>query len=118
MTTDDTSLENVPYFIPAGEGSRHTIFPGVEIVTTAGRNMMLSVVRFEPAAVVLEHSHPHEQMGLLISGQLEFTIGDVTRTVSPGDIWRIPGGIKHKVTAIGGPAVAVDVFHPIREDYL
>ena len=37
------------YFLPAGSGSRHVIFPGVEIQTTAGKNLMLSVVRFEPA---------------------------------------------------------------------
>ncbi len=57
-------------------------------------------------------------MGLLISGRLEFTIGDVTRVVGPGDIWRIPGGVVHTVRAIDGPAVALDVFHPIRDDYL
>jgi quercetin dioxygenase-like cupin family protein len=49
---------------------------------------------------------------------MQFTIGDVTKIVNPGEIWRIPGGVKHKVVAIDGPVVAVDVFHPIREDYL
>lgn len=107
-----------PYFVPAGQGSRHNIFPGVDIVTTAGQKMLLSVVTFEPNAVVLEHCHPHEQMGYLVSGQLEFTIGGETRLVKPGDVWRIPGEVKHKVVAVGGPAVALDVFHPIREDYL
>ncbi|SIO61168.1 Cupin domain-containing protein [Singulisphaera sp. GP187] len=107
-----------PYFIPAGAGSRHQIFPGVEIRTTPGERMMLSVVTFEPGSVVLDHSHPHEQMGMMVSGRLEFTIGDVTRVLGPGDLWRIPGGIVHRVRALDGPAVALDVFHPIREDYL
>ena len=106
------------YFLPAGSGSRHVIFPGVEIQTTAGKNMMFSVVHLEPKSVVLEHSHPHEQMGMLISGRLEFTIGGITRQLGPGDIWRIPGGVLHSVRALDGPAVALDVFHPIREDYL
>lgn len=106
------------YFIPAGSGSRHVIFPGVEIRTTAGKNMMLSVVRFEPESVVLDHAHPHEQMGMLVEGQLEFTVGGVTRVLGPGDIWRIPGGVVHRVRALDHCAVALDVFHPIREDYL
>ncbi len=106
------------YFLPAGSGSRHTIFPGVEIQTTVGKNMMLSVVRFEPASVVLDHAHPHEQMGILVEGHLEFTIGGITRVLGPGDIWRIPGGVVHGVRAFDQPAVAFDVFHPIREDYL
>ena len=106
------------YFLPAGSGSRHVIFPGVEIHTTAGKNLMLSVVRFEPRSVVAEHSHPHEQMGILLEGRLEFTIGTVTRLLVPGDIWRIPGGVVHSVRALDGPVLALDVFHPIREDYL
>ena len=106
------------YFLPAGSGSRHVIFPGVEIHTTAGKNLMLSVVRFEPRSVVAEHSHPHEQMGILLEGRLEFTIGTVIRLLAPGDIWRIPGGVVHSVRALDGPVLALDVFHPIREDYL
>jgi quercetin dioxygenase-like cupin family protein len=106
------------YFVPAGHGSRHTIFPGVEICTTAGREMMLSLVTFEPGSVVTDHSHPHEQMGFMISGRAEFTVGGLTRVLGPGDIWKIPGGVSHRVRALDGPAVALDVFHPIREDYL
>ncbi len=106
------------YFASAGSGSRHLIFPGVEIRTTAGRQLMLSVVTFEPGSVVGEHSHPHEQMGMMISGRLEFTVAGITRVLGPGDIWRIPGGVVHSVRAFDQPAVALDVFHPIREDYL
>jgi quercetin dioxygenase-like cupin family protein len=106
------------FFVAAGTGSHHRIFPGVEIRTTACKHLMLSVVHLEDRSVVLDHSHPHEQMGILISGRLEFTIGGITRVLGPGDIWRIPGGVVHRVVAIDGPAVAVDVFHPIREDYL
>jgi quercetin dioxygenase-like cupin family protein len=106
------------YFIPAASGSRHVIFPGVEIRTAAGTNLMLSVVHLEPESVVLDHSHPHEQMGILLEGRLEFTVGGVTRLLGPGDMWRIPGGVVHRVRALDQPAVAIDVFHPIREDYL
>ncbi|WP_435017066.1 cupin domain-containing protein [Tundrisphaera sp. TA3] len=78
---------------------------------------MLSVVRFEPNSEVPDHSHPHEQMGMMISGRAEFTIGGETRVLGPGDIWRIPGGVLHRVRSLDGPAVALDVFHPVREDY-
>ena len=115
---EDQSSTSDPYFVSADEGSRHVIFPGVEIQTTAGGRMMLSVIRLEAESVVKPHSHPHEQMGILLEGRLEFTIGEVTRIVGPGDKWRIPGGVVHHVKAVGGPAVALDVFCPIREDYL
>ena len=114
----DRSSQAENYFISAGSGSRHLIFPGVEIRTTAGRGIMLSVVQLEPNAVVPDHAHPHEQMGIMISGQLEFTVGGITRVLGPGDIWRIPGGVVHRVKALGERAMALDVFHPVREDYL
>jgi quercetin dioxygenase-like cupin family protein len=79
---------------------------------------MLSVVTLEPGSVVLEHAHPHEQMGIMISGQAEVTVGGVTRIIGPGDIWRIPSGVVHRVRALDAPATALDVFHPIREEYL
>jgi quercetin dioxygenase-like cupin family protein len=106
------------YFAPAGSGSHHDLFPGVAIRTTAGERLMLSVVTFEPGGVVPEHAHPHEQVGILLSGRLDFTVGGETRRLGPGDQWRIPGGVPHAVVAVGGPAVALDVFCPIREDYL
>lgn len=116
--TQEPILDADNYFLPAGSGSQHVIFPGVEIRTSAGKGMMLSVVRFEPNSVVAEHSHPHEQMGYLLEGHLEFTVGGVTRLLGPGDMWRIPGWVVHSVRALDEPAVALDVFHPIREDYL
>ncbi|ADV61634.1 Cupin 2 conserved barrel domain protein [Isosphaera pallida ATCC 43644] len=107
-----------PMFITAGSGLKRPLFPGVELTINAGERLMLSVVTFEADAVVPTHSHPHEQGGYLVSGQLEFTIGNETRLLKPGDQWLIPGGTPHRVRAIGGPAVAVDVFTPPREDYL
>jgi quercetin dioxygenase-like cupin family protein len=106
------------YFISRADCSRHTIFPGVNIFTCAGQQMMLSYVEFEPHAVVQPHSHPHEQMGLLLEGELTFTIGGQTRTLQAGDMWRIPGGVVHSAVAGDAPVKALDAFHPVREDYL
>ena len=114
--TEDASEQ--AFFVEAGHGSKHRIFPGVEISTVAGRAMMLSLVTFEPGSLVSDHAHPHEQMGMMISGRAEFTVGGQTKVLGPGDMWRIPGGVVHRVRALDGPAVALDVFHPIREDYL
>lgn len=107
-----------PLFIRAGYGRSRELFPGVTITTNAGEKLMLSIVRFEPGAEVPVHAHPHEQGGILVSGRLKFTIGDTTEMLSPGDQWIIPGGVPHTVVAVDGPAFALDVFSPIREDYL
>jgi quercetin dioxygenase-like cupin family protein len=80
--------------------------------------MMLSVVDLEPHAVVEEHSHSHEQVGMLLEGEAVFIVGGERRTLRPGDLYRIPGHVRHKVIALDRPVKALDIFHPIREDYL
>ncbi|GIW93221.1 MAG: hypothetical protein KatS3mg110_1262 [Pirellulaceae bacterium] len=107
----------VQFFYTRDECSCHHIFPGVTIHTAAGDQLMLSLVEFEPHAVVPPHQHPHEQMGVLLEGELTFTIGGQTRTLKPGDMWRIPGGVVHSARAGAAPVRALDVFHPVREDY-
>jgi quercetin dioxygenase-like cupin family protein len=105
------------FFVDKNECSHHEIFPGVHIYTVAGGELMLSLVEMEPGAVVEKHDHPHEQMGLMLEGEAEFTIGDEQRLIRAGQMWRIPGGVPHKVVAGEKPVRALDVFHPVREDY-
>ena len=105
------------YFPTAEECSRHTIFPGVHIRTCAAERMMLSLVDLEPHAVVQEHSHPHEQVGMLLEGRAVFFIGGEEKTLQPGEMYRIPGGVKHRVVVLDRPARALDIFYPVREDY-
>ena len=93
------------------------IFPGVRIRTPYGKNLMLSYVEIDEGALVETHRHPHEQGGILLSGRMELTIGDETRVLEPGQMYLIPPNVPHRARAVGGPAVAMDVFSPIREDY-
>lgn len=102
-------IESIPEIEPA---------PGCKLRTPYGENLMLSQVTMDEGAIIPLHSHPHEQAGVLLSGSLEFQIGDETRIVKPGELYIIPSNVEHKAVAIGGPAVVLDVFSPIREDYV
>lgn len=105
-------------FFPTGdELGRHTIFPGVTIRTAAAERMMLSLVDLAPGSVVEEHAHPHEQVGMVVRGRAVFTIGGEEKTLGPGDLYRIPGGVPHKVVTLDEPAQALDIFTPVREEY-
>lgn len=105
------------YFPTPEECGRHTIFPGVTIRTCAAERMMLSLVDLAPGSVVEEHSHPHEQVGMVLQGRAVFTIGGETKTLQAGDFFRIPGNVRHQVVVLDEPCRALDIFHPIREDY-
>ena len=91
--------------------------PGCRMRTPFGRNLMLSYLEMDEGAEVPLHSHPHEQGGILLSGTLDLTIGNETRRVGPGSMFLIPPDVPHRAVAAGGPAVVLDVFSPIREDY-
>ena len=63
------------------------------------------------------HSHPHEQIVWMVSGKMDFRIGDVRRVMGPGDVAVIPGGTEHEGWFLEDTLVA-DVFAPPREDFL
>ena len=106
------------HYFPTGEEcGHHTIFPGVHIKTCAAEKMMLSVVDLEPHAVVEEHTHPHEQVGMVLAGRATFFIGTEQKTLAAGDLYRIPGNVRHRVVVLNEPVKALDIFCPIREEY-
>ena len=77
----------------------------------------MSLLELSPGCLVPRHSHPHEQVGIVLEGELEFTIGDETRIVKTGEVFVIPGGVEHSVKVGEQPARALDIFSPVREDY-
>lgn len=73
--------------------------------------------RIDPGAVVHEHSHPHEQLGYLVEGTLEFAVSGETIAVEPGDSYVIPGDEPHAAENTGDePAIGIEVFSPPREN--
>jgi quercetin dioxygenase-like cupin family protein len=91
---------------------------GVVIKPLAGEHVMLNYVQLAAGSGIPLHSHPHEQLGLVIEGEMEMQIGDERRTLRHGDTYFIPGGITHAGKAGATGALVLDVFHPLREDYL
>ncbi len=91
--------------------------PGVRMKPLFGDGAMLNLVDIGDGAGLGVHGHPHEQLGLVIDGELALTIDGVVHHLGPGDAFRIPGGVEHEAWAVGGPCRVLDVFHPVREDY-
>jgi quercetin dioxygenase-like cupin family protein len=59
----------------------------------------------------------HAQVGYMVQGRMQLTVGDQTQTVEGGDSYYIPGDIPHGAVMLED-SVVVDVFCPPREDYL
>ncbi len=81
-----------------------------------GRQTTLAVVELEPGALVPEHHHVSEQLGMVIEGSVSFRVADEERELGPGGTWNIPSDVPHEVRAGPKGAVAIDVFSPTRQD--
>ncbi len=91
--------------------------PGISAKVAWGEKLMLSLVVLAPNAVVPEHSHPHEQMGMLVSGTMELAVEGRPSMLSGNDMYLVPGGVPHSAKAGPRGAVALDAFAPPREEY-
>lgn len=99
------------------EGYR-TPIEGIRMKTIVyGDKTLMTEFQLAKDAVLPRHSHPHEQTGYLVSGKLKLHIGSDTFDCDPGDSWCIPGDMEHGADVLED-AIAVEVFSPVREDYL
>ena len=93
------------------------IWDGVAAREVQGKLSTMAIVELEPGAVVREHHHPSEQLGIVIRGTVRFRVGDETKELGPGATWSIPSDVPHEVHAGPDGAVVIDVFSPPRHDW-
>jgi quercetin dioxygenase-like cupin family protein len=89
----------------------------VQARVVAGANASLALVELAPGAIVPEHRHDHEQLGMCIEGSITFTVDGERRELGPGGTWHIPSDMPHDAVAGPGGAVVVDIFAPVRADW-
>ena len=82
-----------------------------------GEGAMLNLIRFEPGATVPLHSHPHEQLGLVLEGMQALVVDGVANELGPFEAYVLPGGVQHSAYCGPDGALVLDVFTPVREDY-
>lgn len=91
---------------------------GIERKTLVfGECTLLTEFRLEGGRTLPMHSHPQEQTGYLVTGHIALTIGGKEHDIIPGDAWTIPADVLHGAR-IFEDSVAIEVFSPVREDYL
>ena len=97
-------------FRKLAEGMTTTIFPG--------EKAMLSVVTIEPHAMGVMHSHAEEQWGVVLEGSATRYQDDFEFEIVEGDIFRTPPHAEHTMKAGPRGIKVLDIFAPVREDYL
>lgn len=94
-----------------------TIAPGIRARVVHTGNVSVAHVVLDPGAVLPSHAHHHEQVVNVIDGALELTVDDETHTLTRGMAMVLPPMAPHGGKTPGGCYV-IDVFHPIREDFV
>ena len=105
------------YIFTAAEVEANSDFVSDRKVHTAipatGESCQLLWAKFEPGGTYELHSHPHEQMRVIVSGRMRLTVGDEVRDIGPGDMWYAPANVKHGGEILGDePVVFIDVYAP------
>jgi unsaturated pyranuronate lyase len=123
------AMTEQPYFDAAGEPSdaagrfvRPTddvapleLIPGLRFQPVTTDSVMTNFVTFAPSTEAAMHHHFEQQIAIVVSGELTFTVGTETRVMGPGDLVVIPPHVPHG--GVSGPegCVAIDVFTPPRD---
>jgi quercetin dioxygenase-like cupin family protein len=91
---------------------------GIERKTLVhGERTLMTEFRLRKGSILPRHTHQHEQTGYLVKGRIRLWIGREEHDARPGDSWCIPGGSEHGAEILED-SVAIEVFSPVREDYL
>ena len=98
----------IPPFSPA---------PGIQIQPVIGESLMTCWIAMEPGAIVAEHSHANEQLGVVVEGSVTLTVAGETRELVVGDAYLVPSDLAHSGVAGADGVLLVETFVPIREEY-
>ena len=104
-------------FIDLDSMDKKSLREGIQSRIVSGEKMMMAFMDVEANMNDPGHSHPHEQCGIVIEGEIEMSIGDVVKLCKKGDIYFIPGDLPHGGKTFENPCLVLDVFSPPREDY-
>jgi len=107
----------VAAFADLAEIARLRVWDGVAARVVGGTGLTLAFIELEPSSIVPEHSHPHEQIGVCVSGSLSFTVDREERDIGPGGTWEIPGGVPHEVRVGPDGASVIEAWSPHRDDW-
>lgn len=122
----DPGPASQPLHFQTGRSTRRDLpsfqpLPGVRMEVYSGGRVMMNFVIIEPGGVVGWHSHPHEQCGTVLEGEIHLRVG--TEDAEPwilrvGDVYTVAPNTPHGATVGPDGVTVLDIFAPPREDYI
>ena len=91
--------------------------PGFLVRAISGKNVMLCDVTLQPHSESPLHSHPSEEMAIIIEGEFDMKMGDESQLLKQGDVFLAPPSVIHGGVTHEHRTVMISVFSPPRKDY-
>jgi quercetin dioxygenase-like cupin family protein len=107
--------------IKRSELTPETVAPGRARYLAYTDHLMMVVMEFEDGPASQPdppHSHPHEQVSCVVSGEVLFFLDGKSTRLGPGDMYTVPPNIPHSIQLLTKQVKLVDAFNPIRKDFL
>lgn len=87
-------------------------------VLAYGAGLMLVQFNFDANVASWSHSHAHEQVGYVVSGEIDLVMeGKPTTRLRAGGSYYVPPNVKHNIVTYA-PTVLIDAFAPMRDDFI
>ena len=118
MSTLETMEIQTQSFVESSEIEWQQMAEGVRRkILSYDKNLMMVRVDFEKGAIGSLHKHPHIQMTNIESGSFEVEIDGVKKVLNAGDVFYVHSNLVHGVLCLE-KGVLIDVFNPMREDFI
>jgi mannose-6-phosphate isomerase-like protein (cupin superfamily) len=89
---------------------------GVYARVITGKNAQLAWVKLSPGERT-DHQHNHEQLGIILSGNLKITIEGESQVLGPDDAYCIPVNVRHGFEVLGDKeAQYIEIFSPPKQE--
>lgn len=113
-----SQTETTKVFIEDKDVSWQNMGQGVKRkIMSWDESLMLVKVEFEQGGIGSIHHHYHTQITHIEKGVFEVQIGDEKKVLSAGDGFYVPPNIPHGAICLEA-GVLIDVFSPMREDFI
>lgn len=90
---------------------------GAEVKSVFLEKLMITFMEFQPGVLIKPHSHPHEQISIIIRGKAIFCVDGESRLLEAGDVCVIPSNVEHSAEILDEHTTIYDGWSPPRDDY-
>jgi quercetin dioxygenase-like cupin family protein len=109
--------ERAKYVTVVADVPKVNLSPEITTQLVLGQNMTLSFSEVPAGAPGAIHSHPHEQMIVVLSGKIDIIVDGKAYRIGVGDVLWVPGDVPHGGMGLDEPCRMVEIFTPARKDF-